>query len=175
MRLTTEEEARIRAAAKDHEMVYPVDASALLAELDETRRERDDLSDEIATVLRDCDSMGLMPFTFRSDRITTLVLRLTEERNRYRDAILWADGQGDDFRPRPEGKGPYWWRRELMERAGLARSHVAALPTPNQCDGCRRGLPVRGGVHYNPHGSHDMIGCTAGRYAPSPAAAPGAE
>jgi hypothetical protein len=35
----------------------------------------------------------------------------------------------------------------------------------NQCDGCRRGLPLdERGNHYNPDGSYDLIGCTADRY-----------
>jgi hypothetical protein len=34
----------------------------------------------------------------------------------------------------------------------------------NQCDGCRRGLPMEDGVHYNPDGSYDHIGCTARFY-----------
>lgn len=35
----------------------------------------------------------------------------------------------------------------------------------NQCDGCRRGLPLRDGVHSNPDGSYDHIGCTKHLYA----------
>lgn len=34
----------------------------------------------------------------------------------------------------------------------------------NQCDGCRRGLPLRRGIHYNPDGSYDFIGCSAKLY-----------
>lgn len=35
----------------------------------------------------------------------------------------------------------------------------------NQCDGCRRGLPINDkGVHYNPDGSYDHIVCTKDRY-----------
>lgn len=35
----------------------------------------------------------------------------------------------------------------------------------NQCDGCRRGLGRRLGVHYDAHG-HAVMGCTADRYVP---------
>ncbi len=43
----------------------------------------------------------------------------------------------------------------------------------NQCDGCRRGLPLNEhGTHYNPDGSYDRIGCTAGRYRAPSAPAP---
>lgn len=35
----------------------------------------------------------------------------------------------------------------------------------NQCDGCRRGLPLdENGTHSNPDGSYDHIGCTAHLY-----------
>lgn len=36
----------------------------------------------------------------------------------------------------------------------------------NQCDGCRRGLPVVNGVHRGPGGfwSGDIQGCTKDRY-----------
>lgn len=34
----------------------------------------------------------------------------------------------------------------------------------NQCDGCRRKLPLVHGTHYGE--GYDMIGCTAGRYEP---------
>jgi hypothetical protein len=34
----------------------------------------------------------------------------------------------------------------------------------NQCDGCRRGLPLRGRIHFGPEG-YDLIACTADRYA----------
>ena len=34
-------------------------------------------------------------------------------------AIEWALGTNGRFRPRPEGKGNYWWRVELAKRAGI--------------------------------------------------------
>ncbi len=38
----------------------------------------------------------------------------------------------------------------------------------NQCDGCRRGLPVENGVHRGPGegGTGDLQACTADRYPP---------
>ncbi len=33
----------------------------------------------------------------------------------------------------------------------------------NQCDGCKRGLPLKDGIHKASEG-YDMIGCTAERY-----------
>ncbi len=34
----------------------------------------------------------------------------------------------------------------------------------NQCDGCRRKLPIRDGNHYDPKTGSLYIGCTAKRY-----------
>lgn len=34
----------------------------------------------------------------------------------------------------------------------------------NQCDGCKRKLPLRDGVHYNPKTGWAYMGCTADRY-----------
>ena len=45
-------------------------------------------------------------------------LRLAAER--YEAAIRWALGEIDDFPPREEGQGKYWWRTELRRRAALA-------------------------------------------------------
>lgn len=39
------------------------------------------------------------------------------EAERFRQAILWADGLNGKFRPQEEGEGRYWWRTELMDRA----------------------------------------------------------
>lgn len=39
---------------------------------------------------------------------------------KLQDAICWALGEGNsDFGDRPHGKGAFWWRKELRERAGL--------------------------------------------------------
>lgn len=47
------------------------------------------------------------------------IAALTREPNqRLQDAIAWALGAKDDFQPRQDGDGPYWWRKELAERAG---------------------------------------------------------
>lgn len=58
-----------------------------------------------------------------------LTAALSSER-RLREAILWALGENGDFRPRADAdrqgrrEGPYYWRRELRERA---------LTTPAAC------------------------------------------
>jgi hypothetical protein len=80
-----------------------------------------------------CDKHILTHFTAEDKRIRERLASVSSERDylqaraeqaeaenkRLRKAILWADGQVDDFRARREGEGAYWWRRELMERAGL--------------------------------------------------------
>ena len=43
-----------------------------------------------------------------------------------------------------------------------------SAPPLNQCDGCRRGMPLKDGLHRAP--GYDFIGCTAERYTkPEPA------
>jgi hypothetical protein len=57
----------------------------------------------------------------------TTILNLSDvrdvlaENERLRAAIRWANGEGDsDFGDNvPDGAGMYWWRAELMRRAGL--------------------------------------------------------
>ena len=49
-------------------------------------------------------------------RILGLLATIAE----LRGAIRWALGEGDDFRPREEGEGAYWWRKELRRRAALS-------------------------------------------------------
>ncbi len=34
----------------------------------------------------------------------------------------------------------------------------------NQCDGCRRGMPIKDGIHRNPYDAWDLQACTAERY-----------
>ena len=48
------------------------------------------------------------------------VMLTTEARNeltKLREAIAWALGEHGTFCERPEGAGPYWWRKELRKRA----------------------------------------------------------
>lgn len=43
-----------------------------------------------------------------------------ERGERLRAAVEWALGARGDFRARNEKiEGPYWWRKELLDRAGL--------------------------------------------------------
>lgn len=50
----------------------------------------------------------------------TEIAHALEELKRYRSAVKWALGY-TNFRPRAEGEGAYWWRRELSARVSLAR------------------------------------------------------
>ena len=59
--------------------------------------------------------------------------------------------------------------RDVIDRLNLAeaalRTALASAPAPlNQCDGCRRGLPLKDGSHNNPDSPWDSIGCTAHLY-----------
>jgi len=69
--------------------------------------------------------------------------------------VAWLDSSGEPHR-----------RREDIDADKFAEPLYRAHPAPlNQCDGCRRGLPKRGNIHYSPGGhSNDLIGCTADRY-----------
>lgn len=46
-------------------------------------------------------------------------LDLAIENEKLRSAIEWALGVNGHFGPKPKGKGNYWWRTELRNRAGL--------------------------------------------------------
>jgi hypothetical protein len=45
-------------------------------------------------------------------------------------AVAWALGETDDFRPRADGEGAYWWRTELR-----ARAFPDAARSPQQSEG----------------------------------------
>ena len=63
-----------------------------------------------------------------------------------------------------------WWRQRAKTNTELFWDAYNALEylfpdeaDINQCDGCRRGLPIDDeGVHFG--AGFDMIGCTADRY-----------
>ena len=55
------------------------------------------------------------------DRIEELEPSLRDWKDmamKYREALVWALGGGDDFPPEVGGR-PFWWRIELQKRAGL--------------------------------------------------------
>lgn len=54
---------------------------------------------------------------------TAAALRsLAAERDRLREAILWALGERGEFPPRGDGDPPYGWRKELRRRAALGEN-----------------------------------------------------
>ena len=65
-----------------------------------------------------------------------------------------------------------WWRLDTEAHTDLLWDAYTALEylypkeadvEINQCDGCRRGLPLDGnGIHWGT--GYDMIGCTASKY-----------
>lgn len=71
--------------------------------------------------------MGLAKLCARfatHDELIGLLEELEEENMRMRMALLWALGEHEAFSPPPDTKEgerpkPYYWRRELRERAGL--------------------------------------------------------
>jgi hypothetical protein len=80
------------------------------------------------------------------------------------------DGQGAVC-PRCAGdlRAVHIFRRCPSDGAPRLYPRAPSAAPVNQCDGCRRGLPLNEhGTHYNPDGSYDRIGCTAEQYrAPS--------
>ena len=45
--------------------------------------------------------------------------KVRDKFKRVRDAIVWASGVRGDFHGRQDGDGQYYWRKELIERAGM--------------------------------------------------------
>jgi len=63
-----------------------------------------------------------------NDKVHAQLATLTAERDRLREAVLWALGY-TDFRARKDGDGPYWWRTELRSRAlpdGISEADIQA-------------------------------------------------
>lgn len=56
------------------------------------------------------------------------------------------------------------------ESNSSAMQRPAGEGSLNQCDGCRRRLPLRGlwPIHFNPEVPWDLIACTADRYQGAP-------
>jgi hypothetical protein len=48
------------------------------------------------------------------------------------EAIEWALGQRGDFRPRGDGEGAHWWRRELRARAAHALTEPRPVPAESR-------------------------------------------
>ena len=48
-----------------------------------------------------------------------ILMAMETENMKFRSAIEWALGKNGEFPARDEGDPPYWWRKELGNRAGL--------------------------------------------------------
>ncbi len=79
----------------------------------------------------------------------------------------------DDFvRARVEPYRDLLWENGDISIAGLVLldkclkidTYSRGNETANQCDGCMRGLSIRGGVHYQAQSSIPEMICTAERY-----------
>lgn len=80
--------------------------------------------------------------------------RTPESYTVYRNGVTHATPESS-YAPTPDGLSIAIARADyLAKRKGA---------TVNQCDGCRRGLPIRNGIHWN-DGKYDHIGCTAHLY-----------
>jgi hypothetical protein len=55
----------------------------------------------------------------RSERSYAEKVAADARAERLRAAILWADGQIGEWPERQPGEGAFYWRKELMRRAGL--------------------------------------------------------
>ncbi|MEI6165903.1 MAG: hypothetical protein WCS52_01795 [bacterium] len=61
--------------------------------------------------------------TDKRERLGTIIDALHKSQKRekeFRKAIMWALGVNGEFPVRTDGAGPYWWRMELMRRAGVS-------------------------------------------------------
>ena len=67
---------------------------------------------------RQCDDVAYLKQQLAAARAEAVALR---------EAIEWALGCSGDFVVRKRGEGPFWWRKELRERALAA---VPPQPTP---------------------------------------------
>jgi hypothetical protein len=74
--------------------------------------------------------------------------------NVLEEAILWADGLNGGFLLRGDGEGPYYWRRELMERAAIGPGHprydaayLGPCLTPAEITALALPTPPDGGPH----------------------------
>jgi hypothetical protein len=84
--------------------------------------------------------------SLRLSQREALIYAMSLRLEQMREAILWANGERDDFPARKDGQGPYWWRKELMRRSALstppgelAREMREVLTEASGC-GCTEGV-----------------------------------
>ena len=71
--------------------------------------------------------MGGDACAYNPDCLTSQLAAVTAERDRYKNAILWALGY-TDFEPRKPGEPAYWWRKGLRARAEEAEKKLEWRP-----------------------------------------------
>lgn len=57
----------------------------------------------------------------RIGQLERLLADARAQRDALEKAVRWALGEDGEFKVRSPAYGPYYWRRELRERAGLVR------------------------------------------------------
>jgi len=59
-----------------------------------------------------------------------------------------------------------YWKAEkpIAECVGMCFWYISKDDEINQCDGCRRGLPVVDDLHIDPETGHAYMGCEKKRY-----------
>ncbi len=67
------------------------------------------------------DLIDLVAKTASRDELVALLRGTEEQRQKLHRAVQWALGENDsDFGDnKPENAKPFWWRKELRERAGM--------------------------------------------------------
>lgn len=85
--------------------------------------------DKLGSALEQCEALRgeLRARAAVIDRDAAQIIALQERCNRMESAIRWANGEGDsDFGDNKlEGAGAFYWRHELMQRAGVAHRQPA--------------------------------------------------
>lgn len=115
--------ALARKSSAEHEAdINTLDRAADLiahqaARLEEVTRERDEAQRKYAQTSRLAERHQA-----NGQRFYEALTAAEAEKERYRDAVEWALGEGDsDFGDnKPENAKPFWWRTELRRRATLS-------------------------------------------------------
>jgi RNase P subunit RPR2 len=117
---------KLRALFRTEPKPTPSTPADYLHYLNSEEAEKLPLQDQIArlkkinaNLCKTCNSYIIMNATAerRIKELEHLDSSSISTEQRLTNAIRWALGEGDDFRPRVVGEGAYWWRNELRARA----------------------------------------------------------
>lgn len=67
-----------------------------------------------------CPNCGMLDCYRRDDPSAQLRRRIAD----LEAAVHWALGEEGEWPDRPQGSGPFWWRRELRARAKVGKVGV---------------------------------------------------